>query len=108
MVEEARQEALKQESSKSNVSSIEDPFDTTRFTSMTEGATSQVDWTTRFSSVTKDATNQEDWREGFSLVIEGETSQEDWSAVLVADLVWEIEILLCDGGWNTSLTKREC
>jgi hypothetical protein len=37
-------------------------------------------------------------------------------AVVVADLVWEAEPLLVwetnllpgDGGWNTSLTKREC
>jgi hypothetical protein len=81
-VEEARQEAQKREASRSNVSSQEEPCHTTGFVSVTEGA----------------------------------TNQEDWSAVVVADPVqeaellpvWETEILPDDGGWNTSLAKREC
>jgi hypothetical protein len=36
-VEESRQEALKQEASNSNVSSMEDPFVTTIFSLMTKG-----------------------------------------------------------------------
>jgi hypothetical protein len=66
--------------------------------------------------VTEEAADQEDWKVGFVSVIEGAATQEDWSAVVVADQVqeaklppvWGIEILPDDGGWNTSLTKREC
>jgi hypothetical protein len=65
--------------------------------------------TTGFSSVTEDATSQEDWREGFSSVTEGATNQTDWREVVVEDPVWETELLPGDdGGWNASLTKREC
>jgi hypothetical protein len=53
---------------------------------------------------------------GFVSVTEGAANQEDWSAVVVADPVhvvellpvWETEIHLDVGGWNTSLAKREC
>jgi hypothetical protein len=114
-VEEARQEALKQEASKSSVSSMEDPFVTAGFASVTEGAASQEDWTTGFASVTEDAASQEDWRAGFASVTEGATSQEDWSAtceqIQYRDRVlpvWETEVHPDDGGWNTSLAKREC
>jgi hypothetical protein len=82
------------------------------FSSVTEGVTSETDWTTGFSSVTEDATSQEDWREGSVLVIEGATSQEDWSAVVVEETkslpVWETKVHPDDGGWDTSLAKREC
>jgi hypothetical protein len=53
----------------------------------------------------------------FFPVTEGATNQVDWSAVVVADPVWETELLpvwetkiqeKMDGGWNTSLAKREC
>jgi hypothetical protein len=54
------EEALKQEASKSSVSSMEDPFVTTGFFSVTEGATSQEDWTLGCASVTKDVASQED------------------------------------------------
>jgi hypothetical protein len=37
---------------------------------------------------------------GFAFVLEG--------AVVVANPVWEAEPLPGDGGWNTSLAKREC
>jgi hypothetical protein len=48
-------------------------------------------------------------------VIEGVASQEDWSAIVVVDPVqetellpvWETKICQNDGGWNTSLAKRE-
>jgi hypothetical protein len=98
-VEEARQEALKKETSKSNVSSMEDPF-------VTIG----------FASVTEDAASHEDWRAGFALVTEGAVGQDDWSAVVVADAideaeslpVWETKVHSYVGGWNTSLAKREC
>jgi hypothetical protein len=56
-VEEARQWALKQEAYKRNVSSMEDPFFTTIFTLVIEGASSQEDWTMRFASMTKDASS---------------------------------------------------
>jgi hypothetical protein len=107
-VEEARQEALKQEASKS----MEDPF-VSAGSSMTERTHL---FGTGFASVTEDATSQEDWRAGFASVTEGAASQEDWSAVVVADPVqetellpvWETEVHPDDGGWNTSLAKREC
>jgi hypothetical protein len=81
-VEEARQEAQKWEASRSSMSSQEGPCHTTGFVSVTEGA----------------------------------ANQEDWSAAVVADPVqeakllpvWETEIHPDDGGWNTSLAKREC
>jgi hypothetical protein len=57
--------------------------------------------------VTEDAAIQEHCRAGFYLVIEGASSQDDWSVVVVADLVWEIEILPNYGGWNVSLAKME-
>jgi hypothetical protein len=81
-VEEARKEAQKREAFRSNVSSQERPCHTTGFSSVTEGAANQV----------------------------------DWRAVVVVDPLretnpppmWEKEILLGDGGWKTSLAKREC
>jgi len=42
-VEDTRQEDLKTEASKSSVSSMEDPFDTVGFASVTEGAVNQED-----------------------------------------------------------------
>jgi hypothetical protein len=101
-VEEARQEVQRQEASRSCVPSMEDPFVSTGFStvteeatsqedwrvgfaSVTEGATSEADWTTGFASVTEDATSQEDWRADLlqlDSVTEGETSQEDWSALV--------------------------
>jgi hypothetical protein len=53
---------------------------------------------------------------GFTVVIEGAANQADWRAVVVADPVWEKELLLGweiellpgdYGGWNSSLAKRE-
>jgi hypothetical protein len=70
----ARQDAQKQETSKSRVSSKKGPCHEVGFASVTEGV----------------------------------VSHEDWRAIVVADLVWEIEILPGDGGWNASLAKREC
>jgi hypothetical protein len=53
---------------------------------------------------------------GFVQVTEGAANQVDWRVVVVANPmretellpVWETEILPDDGGWNTSLAKREC
>jgi hypothetical protein len=76
----ARQDAQKQEASRSRVSSKMGSCHTTGFASVTEGATNQV----------------------------------DWRAVVVADPVWETELLpeILPGdigvGENTSLAKREC
>jgi hypothetical protein len=36
-------------------------------------------------------------------------SDMDWRVVVVEDPVWETKLLPGDdGGWNSSLTKREC
>jgi hypothetical protein len=66
--------------------------------------------------VIEDAASQEEWRVGLASVTEGASNQEYWSVAVVADAVqeiksfpvWEIEVHPDDGGWNTSLTKREC
>jgi hypothetical protein len=45
---------------------------------------------------------------GFFSVIDGATRQVDWRVAMIADLVREIKILPGNGGWNASLSKREC
>jgi hypothetical protein len=42
------------------------------------------------------------------LVPEEAANQVDWRTTVVADPVWETDILPGDGGRNTSLAKREC
>jgi hypothetical protein len=83
-VEEARQEAQKQEASRSSMSSKEEPCHTTTFTSVIEGATNQVDWSV-------------------AMVVD-----QVWEAKPLP--VWEIELLPGDigVGENNSLAKREC
>jgi len=84
------------------------------FASVTEGVVDEADCIARFYLVIVDATSQEDWRERFVSVTEGETIQEDWSA-FVLDPMHHIEILSLretevnpnDGGWDTSVAKRE-
>jgi hypothetical protein len=37
------------------------------------------------------------------------TNHMDWRASVVEDLVWETHLLQGDnGGWNASISKREC
>jgi hypothetical protein len=104
------------EASRSCVASMEDPFISTGFSIVTEDAASQEDWRVGFSSVIEGAASEVDWTAGFASVIEGAANQEDWSAVVVAELVqetellpvWETEVHPDDGGWDTSLAKREC
>jgi hypothetical protein len=65
--------------------------------------------TTRFDSMTEDASSHEKWRVVFASAIEEAANQMDWRAVVVEDLVLETKLLPGDdGGWNASLTKREC
>jgi hypothetical protein len=61
-----------------------------------------------FSSVTQDATRQEDRRVLFSSMIEGESNHMDWRVFFIEDQIQETKLLLVDdGGWNSSLTKRK-
>jgi hypothetical protein len=112
---------------------MEDPFVSPSFATVTEEAASQEDWRIGFASITERAASEADWTAGFvsltegtdsqvdltagiASMREGAASQEDWSAVVVADPVqktellpvWETKVHLDDGGWNTSLAKREC
>jgi len=81
-VEKARWDAQKQENSRSMVSSKKGPCHTI----------------------------------GLAFVSKGVANQKYWRGIVVADPmweadplpVWETNILPGDGGWNTSLAKREC
>jgi hypothetical protein len=56
--------------------------------------------------VTEGASNQEDWSVAVVEESEEAASQEDWSTVVVEETeslpVWETEVHLDDGGWDTS------
>jgi hypothetical protein len=108
----AKHEVQKKEDSSSKMSYKMGSYQKTRFASVTKDATSHEDWIAGFSSVTENTSSLEELREEFATIIEGISNLDYWSTYEVEDsnlyLLCVTVMHLDVGGWDTSLTKREC
>jgi hypothetical protein len=114
-VEEAKKEVQRQETSRTCETSMEDPFVSAGFATMTKEEASQEDWRVGFASITERAASEAGWTAEFALVTEEAASQEDCCAAVSDSIqekellpVWETEVHPNDGGWDIPLTKTEC